>query len=458
MSLLNRLARLIKSNTIFSRGLSRNGFVAPNGVSPQINDQSLINRYRSWVYVFASRNGSASASIPLRLYATVATGEGMPRVRHSSPLSKMQVDRLVKMNNGRNTNRLRNADHVVEIFEHPFLDLMANPNPWRSQYELLEETMIFQDLAGDAYWSIGLDALGVPNSLNLLPSQYVRIVPSNDDFIKGYLYGRSSANRIAIPENMVIHYRRPNPKDQYYGMGCLEASVVAANQYDSMDTYETALNKNMGIPAGLVSYKGRLNRDDIPALESAWNRTLRGMANSGKIKVTSDEYDFKQVSISPREMGFLQGRKWSRDEMANAFDIPISMISTENVNKANAQAGNEQYARRAIMPRLRRVEDRLNKDLIPFYNEPRIFCAFDNPVPEDQEHELKRALELVKAGIITRNEGRAMQGVVPDPVRGDEYIQAGHPDNAMPDVETNIDEAKMFLAMEREARENEGYF
>jgi HK97 family phage portal protein len=359
---------------------------------------------------------------------------------------------MVKDNPGRMTNRLRNANQVVEIFDHPFLELMAKPNPWRSQFEMMEETMIFQDLTGDAYWNIGFNALGVPDSLNLLPSQYVRIVPDQNNFIKGYLYGRSSINRQAITEGKMIHYRRPNPKDQYYGMGCLEASVVAANQYDSMDTYETALNHNMGIPAGLVSYKGRLNKDDIPALEADWNRTLRGMANSGKIKVTSEDYDFKQVSISPREMGFLQGRKWSRDEMANAFDIPISTISTENVNKANAQAGNEQYARRAIMPRLRRVEDRLNMDLIPFYNEPRIFCAFDNAVPEDQEFELKRSLELGKGGVATRNEVRAMQGLPPDPIRGDEYIQAGHPDNAIEDMEQD---AKAFLMMEQETREIE---
>jgi HK97 family phage portal protein len=416
----------------------------------------LINRYRSWVYVFASRNGAACANIPLRLYATVEEAETMPRVRHSKPLSKHQVKNLIKQNPGRMTNRLRNASQVVEIFDHPFLELMARPNPWRSQFEMMEETIIFQDMTGDAYWNIGFDALGVPNSLNVLAPQYVRIVPDKNNFIKGYLYGRSSTDRQPIPESRIIHYRRPNPKDPYYGMGCLEACVVASNQYDSMDTYETALNKNMGIPAGLVSYKGRLNKTDIPALEADWNRTLRGMANSGKIKVTSEDYDFKQVSISPREMGFLQGRKWSRNEMANAFDMPISMIDTENVNKANAQAGNEQYARRAIMPRLRRVEDRLNRDLIPFYNEPRIFCAFDNPVPEDSELELKRTLELVKAGVITRNDARAMEGILPDPTRGDEYIQAGHPDSAM----EQGDEVKSFLKMEesiRQMREQDVY-
>jgi hypothetical protein len=136
--------------------------------------------------------------------------------------------------------------------------------------------------------------------------------------------------------------------------------------------------------------------------------------------------------------------------MANAFDIPISTISTENVNKANAQAGNEQYARRAIMPRLRRIEDRLNRDLIPFYNEPRIFCAFDNAVPEDQEFELKRSLELGKGGVATRNEVRAMQGLPPDLIRGDEYIQAGHPDVAMEETESA---AKELQRLEDEMRD-----
>jgi HK97 family phage portal protein len=197
----------------------------------------------------------------------------------------------------------------------------------------------------------------------------------------------------------------------------------------------------MGVPAVVVSYKGKLNKKDIRGLEADWNRALKGMAKSGKVKVTDQEYDVKEMAISPRDMGFLQGRKWTRNEIANAFDIPISMLEKENVNKANAQAGNEQYARRSLMPRLRRIEDRLNRDLIPLYQEPRIFCAFDNPVPEDDEFELKRATELTKAGIIKRNEGRAMQNIRPDLVNGDVYIKAAEGERGdLPILETTTTE------------------
>jgi HK97 family phage portal protein len=372
----------------------------------------------------ASRNGSAVASTPLRLYATIGDNEAMPRVRYGTPLSKSQRDDLIKQNPARNTAALRCANKVVEICEHPFLDLIANPNRFRSQFEFFEETTIFNDLTGDSYWLMDFNALGMPVSLQVLPSQYTRIVPSKTKFIKGYLFGRDSLNRQAIPSKRVIHIRRPNPKDQYYGMGCLEASIVAANQYDSMDTYETALNKNKGIPSMVVTYQGNLSRDDIPKLEAEWNRSLRGMANSGKIKVTDQGYDIKQLSVTPREMAYMQGRKWSRNEIANAFDIPISMLETENVNKANAQAGNEQYARRAITPRLRRIEDRINHDLIPLYGEPRIFAAFDNPVPEDNEFELKRARDLWTAGIITRAQAQEMQKVPVDVAANQYYLPA----------------------------------
>lgn len=426
MSLVRRAYQAVIGKTLgeVARGVSSR-IISPNGISPAINDAALVNRYRSWVYIMASRNGSAVASTPLRLYATVGDNEAMPRVRYGRPLSKAQRDELIKQNPARNTSALRCANKVVEICEHPFLDLIANPNRFRSQFEFFEETSIFNDLTGDSYWLMDFDALGRPKALQILPSQYTRIVPSKTKLIKGYLFGRDTINRQAIPAKRVVHIRRPNPKDQYYGMGCLEASIVAANQYDSMDTYETALNKNMGIPALIVQYQnGNLNRNDIPKLEAEWNRTLRGMANSGKIKVTDQNYDVKELAVTPREMAYMQGRKWSRNEIANAFDIPISMLETENVNKANAQAGNEQYARRAILPRLRRIEDKINHDIIPLYQEPRIFAAFDNPVPEDIEFELKRAKDLFTAGIITRAQAQEMQSVPVDLAANQYYLPA----------------------------------
>ena len=385
-----------------------------------LSNHELVKRYRGWVYIAASRNATSVSSVPLRLYATVDKGQQLPRSRSGTPgriLNNLEKQTLIGdlAKRKRVSQRILRAEDIVEIYDHPFLDLINQPNRFRSGFEFLEETSIFLDITGDAYWNIEFDKmLGIPSKLYLLPSQYVKIVPSKTQFIEKYLYG-TQYDKIPFTNEDIIHFRVPNPNDQLYGLGCLEAAITAVNNYEAMDSYEAALNKNMAIPGTVVSYKGKLKQEDIPKLEAEWNRALQGVRNTGKTKVTSQEYDVKEVGFSPREMGFLQGRKWSRLEIADAFDVPISLLDTENVNKANAQAGNEQYARVAIAPRLQRIEDRINDELIPLYKEPRIFAAFDNPVPEDREFLSKQANEAFRNNLITRNEARKLVGLAARP-------------------------------------------
>jgi len=416
MSLIQSAVSALKNLRKYSAGISPQLLGNNQPVHPKISDELLVKKYRGWTYIAASRNAAAIAMTPIRLYATVDKGEDLPRSRSGNPGRILDANEKAQLLEKYKTDkqmsaRLLRAEQVVEIFDHPFIDLMNKPNRWRTSFEFFEETSIFSDITGDSYWQITMDRrLKIPKELYLLPSQYVKIVPDKTKFIKGYMYGRG-IDKIAYKPEEILHFRNGNPEDPYYGLGCLEASLTAVNNYDAMDLYENSLNNNKGVPGVLVSYKGRIKDDQIKQLESDWNRTMRGLKNQGKTKVTSQEYDVKEMGFSPREMGFLQGRKWTRLEIADAFGVPISLLDTENVNKANAQAGNEQYGRFTIAPRLQRIEDKINDELLPFYNEPRIFAAFDNPVPEDREFLSKQANESFKSNLITQNEGRKMIGL-----------------------------------------------
>ena len=85
-------------------------------------------------------------------------------------------------------------------------------------------------------------------------------------------------------------------------------------------------------------------------------------------------------------MAFLQGRKWTREEICNCYGVPISKLTTDNVNRANAESGDYSYMKDTILPRLKKIEQKLNEQLLPMYDD-RLFCAFDNPVPADKHYD-----------------------------------------------------------------------
>jgi len=418
-----------KNLSTFSSGARyQSGFQIINslfGRNKEVSDSSLVGRYKSWAYICATRNATRVASVPMRLYAARATGESRSRTASKS-LSKLKRERLMKANPHLLDNpRIKQAAEIEEIIVHPFNELMQNINPVRDRFETFEETQIFLDITGDSYWLLEMnDSIGIPSNIFLLPSQLVKIVPDKNRFIKGYLYGAGPEKQKLNPED-VVHFRNPNPRDIYYGMGCLEAAVLEHDLADAMNTYEQALNSNMAVPPILISYDGNIQDGEMQRVEAEWNKALMGLAKTGKVKVADKRFKVEKLAFGPRELNFLQGRKWTRDVIAAAFGVPVSLLTIEDVNRANAAAGMPMYEQISIKPRLRKIENKINQDIIPFYNEPRLFVAFDENVPEDTEAKLKEATELFTSGIISKDEAREIFNYPPADDENGVYLVPG---------------------------------
>jgi HK97 family phage portal protein len=385
---------------------------------PDKSRQALLERYAGWAHICASRNGSALASIPLNVYATRSAGQdqarrGMRRIGFS--VSKSRRRELAAR-----YRKAQTADDVEQLTEHPILDLLAAANPVENGFELMERTSIFLDCTGDAYWMLA--GTPVPTELYLLPSQWETVVPDKERLVKGYVYGSDPRTQVRFEPEDVMHFRMPNPLSLYYGLGCIEAALLAVDRYRAMDEYERALNENMGVPSLAISYKGgKLTAEKRKEAELAWNNALRGVRKAGQIKVMDYEWDVKELSTKPREMGFSDGRRWTRLEIADAFGVPLAMLDTENVNLANARSALYQYMKFTVLPRLRRIEQVINERLVPLYKEPRLFVAFDNPVPSEEELEAKLNETYLRTQVYTVNEVRGRMGL--DPVEwGDEPL------------------------------------
>ena len=74
-----------------------------------------------------------------------------------------------------------------------------------------------------------------------------------------------------------------------------------------------------------------------------------------------------------------------------------------------------------IKPRLTRLREKLNEQLLPMFGDKSLELDFEDPVPENRELNMKEAEIGVKAGYLTVNEGRELTGF--DPVAsGDVFL------------------------------------
>jgi len=373
----------------------------------------LLKHYRHWVYVASSKNANAVAAVPLRLYVTTSAGQkAYPNLRKgidTKPVTKQTLKRLSKNKNL--AKRLTKAVMVEEVVDHPFLNLWHQVNQQMDGFEMLELLQLYMELTGDGYLWMQPNALGIPQTLWVLQSQHVTIVPGTESFIQGYLYGKSQADEVALKPEEVVHFRFTNPHNLFYGFSPLQGAFMAVKRKEDMDAYEDALLKNNARPDFLIKAQGRITPSQLKELRERW-MNLYSQGKTGLPAVLDMDTDIKELGFTPRDMAFMKGHAFTREEILGAYGVPMSKVTTEKVNLANAEIGEIQYRRDTIVPRLNRIQDKLNQDAMPKYDE-RLFVAFDNPVPEDKEFKLKERESNLKNYVITINEAREEIGKEP---------------------------------------------
>ena len=438
-----KMKDLVGAVTPNSNG-GNNTFFSISGPTKQdpVSPQNIMQQLKSWIYTCSNINAAAVGSQDLHLYATVEEGQNNKFLHKHIPVSHSRWENIKKNSSLKSMARVKQAENVVEIVDHPLITLLQNMNKFNNNYESFELTSIYLDMIGDAYWYIKKDEYGMPEEIWVLQGQYMKIVPAKRVFLKGYLYGVPDLNSIDQSKGLIkfnkdeiIHFKTPNPNSMYYGLGAAQAVIASINRMNSMDTSEQARLNNMGRPDFVVNYKGgKLDNKEIKKIERMWNGAFGGPSKDGKIKVFDEDFGLETLGFSPRDMEYLSGRIWSLKEIAGAFGVPYSMLDTSDTKKATSELADRWYAKNTILPKITRIAEKLNEQLVPLYDPSgRLFLNFDNPVPEDRELLMKENTEYVKAGILSVNEARLRLGMA---ALDDESFDIPKVGNSMPTKET----------------------
>jgi len=219
---------------------------------------------------------------------------------------------------------------------------------------------------------------------------------------------------------------------------------------EQMDDFEKALFENKARIGGLLTPKAGVNvtDKDIKRLEVMFGQQYAGAKKAGQLVIPPIDMDLKADTMTPEEMNYIEGRSVNMEEICLGLDIPPGALTSKSVNLANAKVADYRHAKNGILPRCGRFEDKLNEKFLPLYAD-NIFCAFDNPVPQDRALILKEQTERVKAGISTRDEVRAEQGQEPMGGLADELLVDGRlmPINSLGgETEASEDEIREFAA------------
>ncbi len=378
--------------------------------------QAAVLANRSWIYAAAHLNAQAVASQPLRLYVR-SRGTAVKLWKTARP-SRATFARFAGERDDRPSPFVMQKaaefgdDYEVVTEAHPVLTLLDQPNAYTNGYEATMLRVLFQELTGNAYLHPVIDSqTGVPVELWSMPSQYVEIVPGKTQFIDAYLYGASRDQRRIFAADEVIHFKRPNPGDLYYGLGKLEAAWGAATMNAAVKDMDLSFFQNKARPDYLLTIKSNASQEEIERLEVQIDEKLRGKERTGRFLTATADIDLKPMNFPPKDLG---GREDIVEEIAAVFGVPVSMLKANDPNLASATVGFQSWKAISVLPLLRLDEQTLNSQLLPLFGiEDDAFLAYDSPVVEDEKFEFEKRRSSVAAGIITANEARKLEGLEP---------------------------------------------
>jgi HK97 family phage portal protein len=357
----------------------------------------LLAELRDTAWACATINAATCASYPPRLYVTTSPGQPSPRAAVRS-LAAAEARRFPAPTGGR----------VEEVTAHPLLTLLRQVNPVHNSFDLWELTTLYLETVGTAYWLLDLGPLGAPEAIWPLPAH--RVVPAQGS----YLY-RSASGEERLPASRVIAFRYPDPQDPYHsGLSPLRACYAQARFAHEMAQFKRARLDNHALPDAIVSPDTVLSEDERARLEAMWNNRLR-RGGAGRILVAESALRVQLLQSSMGDLAALADLRATREEVCNAFHVPPAFFSTDT-NLANLQAAEQQHLSRAILPRLRRRDEKLNEQLVPLFDPTgRLFLASDDPAPGNRELALREREVALKHGVMTINEARAGMGLPPVP-------------------------------------------
>lgn len=370
------------------------------------NFQRYIDAYNSWVAICSTHNSNAVANAPMKLYV------GKQKKDAKLIVKTAKIDRKIEQRLRSQANLLsyhRKSVEMEEVLDHPFLDMLKTVNPLMSRFDLWDATQLWLELTGNAYWYVYKDKMGIPKEIWPLPPQYVTIIGDREKIIAGYVYQRTT-EKVPFTEDEIVHFKFYSPTGSLYGVGPLAAVMSAYIDDRSIKSFESTLMKNLGRPEAVLQSKEVLSDSEFKRLSQRWKQRFGGANKVGQTLILEGGLEYKPITFSPREMNYTTGRKMNRDEIAAAFGVPISKLTVEAVNLANAYVGEHQYMQDTIEPRLRRIEETLNEKLLPMYDE-NLFVAYDNVVPEDRDFELRERTSHLGSYVTTINEEREKIGL-----------------------------------------------
>jgi HK97 family phage portal protein len=303
-----------------------------------------------------------------------------------------------------------------ELIDHPLLALVDKPNAHEDRSTFWESVFGHLLVSGDAYLEAAL-LDGAPRELYALRPDRMQVVPGPRGWPMAYDYAvgadRVRYDQTQTPVRPILHMRLFAPLDDYYGMAPLAAAQQALDVHNAAGAWNKALLDNAARPSGALVYagEGHLSDDQFDRLKSELEESFSGARNAGRPLLLEGGLDWKALSLSPKDMDFMQAKAGAAREIALAFGVPPPILGLPGDNTfSNYSEANRAFWRQTVIPLAMRAQRAVEGWLGPAFEAGLRFDIDLDKIDALAEDRAREWARLGAADFLTRDEKREAAG------------------------------------------------
>lgn len=311
-------------------------------------------------------------------------------------------------------------ENDVQVAPANLVKLFAEPNPYMNWSDLCEITLIDYLIVGNAYWvKWQMNGAGQPLALYRMAPDCVRIIPGQFGPTEYRYRLPGQRDEITFQPEEVLHFKRPNPNDPYYGMGIVKKGARALDMELALTNSMAHFYENRTLPSGVVSTERRVPRDVFRKLKSQLRSFYGGGDNAGKLMVLEAGLKFEAVSPSAAEAMFKEMATWSRDRVLALFKLNKGLLGVQDtVGDPKLDDWQLLFDRKTMIPLCKKFDTAISRGLTtPAWN-LKLAIDYEETLPPDQVQ--ARAQMLAPLPGVLVKELRAAAGL--NPSTGDTKI------------------------------------
>jgi HK97 family phage portal protein len=290
---------------------------------------------------------------------------------------------------------VKNGKRVEIANVHPTRNLVTEtPNEHQTSYEFWETIIASAVLHGVGYAIIERDEREYAKSILWVHNTDVELKE-----IKGERIYVVKDYGVVRPENMltICNLFRMSPiRLHRENLGLAKSAQDFGSEYFGQS----------GQMTGVLTSDQPLKKEQMDMIQGSWNN---GAANAGT-KLMPFGFKYQRISIAPDEAQFIETRQFQAQEICRIFSVPAALVQLPGqTTYNNVEQQNLMFARHTIQPWAKRIQQEIDKKLIPSFDRPAVYSRFNlnDLYRGDMDARAGFFTQMLQSGVMSINEVRA---------------------------------------------------